>query len=128
MTATSNLRDVQVLDPETMTVPANARRMRLNWRGLQAEGYTIDGRFHLLPYADYCYEAKSGLSDDNHDRRRAIEGMDILEPIPGVPGRARLLVGLDCKSPAIAGKILSGEHIGNKVWQTQPVLQMGAPS
>jgi hypothetical protein len=128
LTGISNLHDVHVLDPNTMTAPAGALRMRLNWRGLQAEGYIVGSRFRLLPHADYCFETKTGLSDDNRDRRRAIEGMDILEPVPGVPGRARLLVGLDCKSPAVAGKIISGEHIGNKVWQPQPDLEMAPPS
>lgn len=123
-----NLRDVHVLDPETMTIPAEAVRMQLICRDIQAEGFTVDDRFNLLPGADYVYTDRSGLSEDNCQRRRAIEAMDILEPIPGVPGRARLLVGLDCKSPAMAGKILSGEHIGNKVWQAQPDLHVGAPS
>jgi hypothetical protein len=64
----------------------------------------------------------------NCQRRRAIEAMDILEPVPGIPGRTRLLVGLDCRSPAMAGKILSGAHVGNKIWQAQPGLPVGAPS
>jgi hypothetical protein len=126
--ATGNLHDVQVLDPETMTIPTDAVRMRLICRDVQAEGVTVDDRFYLLPGADYFYADKSGLSEDNCQRRRAIEAMDILEPIPGVRGRARLLVGLDCKSPAMAGKILSGAHIGNKVWQAQPDLHIGVPS
>jgi hypothetical protein len=54
--------------------------------------------------------------------------MDILEPIPHIPGRARLLAGLDCKSPVMVGKILSGAPIGNKVWQTLPDLRVGASS
>jgi len=49
-------------------------------------------------------------------------------PMPGFPGRARLPVGLDCKSPAIAGKILSGEHIGNRFWQEIPSSPVGSPS
>lgn len=126
--AIGNLHDVNVLDPNMMTMPTGSVRRRLNWRGLQAEGYSVGSRFHLLPHADYCYATKSGLSDDNRDRRRIIEGMGILEPAPGVPGRARLLVGLDCKSPAVAGKIISGEHIGNKVWQSQPDLEVAPPS
>jgi hypothetical protein len=128
VTATSNLHDVQVLDPEKMTVPVDAVRMQLNSQGLQAGGYMVGDRFHLLPGADYSYADKSGLSEDNSQRRRAIEAMDILKPVPDVPGRARLIVGLDCKSPAMAGKILSGAHIGNKVWQAQPDLHIGAPT
>jgi hypothetical protein len=126
--ATGNLRDVRVLDPEMMTIPSGAVRMQLNCQGLQAGGYIVGDRFQLPPGAEYSYADKSGLSEDNCQRRRTIEAMDILEPVPGVPGRARLLVGLDCKSPAMAGKILSGAHIGNKVWQAQPDLHIGAPT
>jgi hypothetical protein len=126
--ANGNLSDVQVLDPETMTIPADAARMRLMYPDFRAEGYPFGDRFHLLPGADYAYADKSGLSEDNCQRRRAIEAMNILEPLPGIPGRARLLVGLDCRSPAIAGKIVSGAHIGNKVWQAEPELHLGAPS
>ena len=39
--------------------------------------------------------------------------------------RARLSVGLDCRSSAIAAKILSGEHIGTGVWQAIPSLHDG---
>jgi hypothetical protein len=122
------LRDVHVLEPETITIPPNVVRMQLICRDMQAEGFSVDDRFYLLPGADYVYADRSGLSADNCERRRAIEEMGILEPIPGVPGRARLLVGLNCKSPAMAGKILSGEHIGNKVWQAQPDPHIGAPT
>jgi hypothetical protein len=74
----------------------------------------------VLPGADYCYESKSGLSTDNLSRRKAIETLDILQPLPGVPGHARLRVGLDCRSAAIAGKVLSGKHIGNRWWEAVP--------
>jgi hypothetical protein len=125
---TGNLHGVRVLDPATMTIATDAVRMRLIHRDIQAECFTVDDRFYLLPGADFFYADKSGLSEDNCQRRRAIEAMDVLEPIPGVPSRARLRVGLDCKSPAMAGKILSGEHLGNKVWQAQPDLSMAVPS
>jgi hypothetical protein len=126
--ATGDLHDLRLLDPEAMTIPSDAVRLRLNYRDLQAEGYMVGDRFHVLPDADYCHESKSGLSDDNLARRKAIEELDILQPMPGFPGRARLPVGLDCKSPAIAGKILSGEHIGNRFWQEIPSSPMGSPS
>jgi hypothetical protein len=124
--AIGNLHDVQVLDPEAMTIPTGAVRMRLACRDIRAEGITVDDRFHLLPGADYSYGDRPGLSEDNCQRRRAIEAMDILEPVPGSPGKVRLLVGLVCRSPAMAGKILSGTHIGNKVWHPQPAFDVGA--
>jgi hypothetical protein len=128
LSATGNLHDIQLLDPETMTVPTGAVLMRLACRDLQVEGYAVGQRFHVRPGADYCYLSRSGLSEDNLERRSAIEALNILQPVPDVPGRARLSVGLDCKSPAMAGKVLSGEHIGTKAWQPQMDLQAGAPA
>ena len=128
LAVTGDLNDVRLLDPEGMTIPADAGRMRLIRRDLQAEGYMVGDRFHVLPNADYCFESKSGLSEDNLLRRQAIEGLDILQPLPGVTDRARLPVGLDVKSPAIAAKILSGEHIGNRYWEEIPSSQVGSQS
>ena len=118
--ATGDLHDLRVLEPEAMTVPTDTPRMRLICPDLHAEGYQVGDRFHVLPDADYCYESKTGLSTDNRSRRKAIEALDILQPLPGLTGRARLRVGLDCKSAAIAGKILSGRHIGNSSWEAVP--------
>ena len=115
--ATGDLHDVLVIEPEAMTIPHNAVRQRLICRDLQAEGYEVGNRFHVLPGADYSYEGKSGLSLHNKLRRQAIEALDILDRLPGVAERARLRVGLDCKSAAIAAKVISGEHLGNRAWQ-----------
>jgi hypothetical protein len=123
-----DLHDMRLLDPETITVPADAMRMRLIRRDLQAEGFVRGARFLVLPGADYCYATKSGLSEDNRFRREAIEATRVLEPLPGVTERARLPVGLDCKSPAIAAKVLSGEHIGTSAWQQIPLFQLENPS
>jgi hypothetical protein len=128
LSVTGDLHDLRLLDPEAMSIPPDAVRLRLNYRELQAEGYMVGDRFHVLANADYCYESKSGLSDDNLARRKAIEELDILQPLPKTPGRGRLPVGLDCKSPAIAAKILSGEHIGNRFWQEIPSSPVGSPS
>jgi hypothetical protein len=125
--ATADLHDVRVLEPETMTIPADAMRKRLIRRDLQAEGYAVGNRFHVLPGADYSCVSRSGLSEDNRSRRASIAAMDILTPLPGIADRARLSVGLDCRSSAIAAKILSGEHIGTGAWQAIPSLQ-GSPS
>jgi hypothetical protein len=111
------LHDVRILQPEAMPIPANVVRMRLVCRNLQAVGFAVGDRFFVVPGADYSYECKSGLSKDNRRRREAIEKMDILQPLPDVTDHARLRVGLDCKSPAIAAKVLSGEHIGTAAWQ-----------
>lgn len=125
MTATGDLHDVLVIEPEAMTIPADAKCKRLNCRELRAEGYQIGDRFHVLQGADYCYASKSGLSSHNQLRRQAIEAMDVLEPLPGATDHARLRVGLDCKSAAIAAKILTGEHIGSHAWRAAPCPDVG---
>ena len=99
-------------------IPDTAVFKRLVHTKLQAEGYQVGKRFVVMPGADYCYETKSGLSDDNRARRKAIEKLnkqgDLLQELPGVTDSCRLRVGLDCKSAPIAAKILTGEHLGNR--------------
>jgi hypothetical protein len=116
--ATGDLDDVLVIEPEAAkTISAGAVLQRLVCRDLQAAGCAIDDRFLVLPDADYSYETKSGLSEHNRQRRQAIEEMGILEPLPDATDRARLRVGLNCKSAAIAAKVISGEHLGTRAWQ-----------
>jgi hypothetical protein len=125
VTATGDLHDLRVIEPEAMMIPADATCKRLNYRDLLAEGYQVGDRFHVLAGADYCYASKSGLSSHNQLRRQAIEAMDVLEPLPGAGDHARLRVGLDCKSAAIAAKILTGEHIGSRAWRAAPCPDVG---
>src|SRR5450759_3174180 len=61
------------IEPEAMAIPANVALLRIVHRNLHAEGYAVGKRFVVLPGADYCYETKSGLSDDNKSRREALE-------------------------------------------------------
>jgi hypothetical protein len=128
VTGTADLHDLRMLKPETIAVPADAVHMRLIRRDLHAEGFAIGDRFLVLPGADYSYVTKSGLSEDNRSRRDAIQATGVLEPLPGITDHARLTVGLDCRSRAIAAKILSGEHIGTSAWQAIPSLQVGTPA
>jgi hypothetical protein len=119
--ATGDLDDVLVVEPEAAkTVSAGAVLQRLVCRNLKAVGCAIDDRFLILPGADYAFESKSGLSLHNLQRRQVIETMKILRALPGVTDRAQLSVGLDCKSRAIAAKILTGEHLGTRAWQAAP--------
>ena len=125
LAATADLHDLRIIKPENVSTPADAVMMRLVHRNLQAKGYKVGERFVVLPDADYCHETKSGLSDDNRARRKAIEELDeqleLLQELPGVTDRRRLRVGLDCKSAPIAAKILTGEHLGNDAWEEMPV-------
>jgi hypothetical protein len=119
--ATGDLDDVLVIEPEAAkTISAGAVLQRLVCRDLQAVGCPIDDRFLILPGADFAFETKSGLSPHNRRRRQVIETMKILRSLPGVTDRAQLSVGLDCKSRAIAAKILTGEHLGTRAWQAAP--------
>jgi hypothetical protein len=56
----------------------------------------------------------------NRARRAALEQSDIFEELPGVTGRARLRVVLDCKSAPIAPTLITGEHLDNDAWQEAP--------
>lgn len=126
--ATGDLHDVLLIEPEAVAIPGNGTCKRLNCRGLRAQGYQVGARFHVLPGADYCYASRSGLSSHNQSRRRALEAMDVLEPPPGVTDRARLRVGLNCRSAAIAAKLLTGEHVGTRAWQAVPSPDDGVMS
>lgn len=125
LAATADLHDLRIIKPDNVSAPADAVMMRLVHRRVQAEGYKVGERFVVLPGADYCHETKSGLSDDNRARRKAIEELnkqeDLLQELPSVTDRRRLRVGLDCKSAPIAAKILTGEHLGNDAWEEKPV-------
>jgi hypothetical protein len=127
--ATADLHDVRIIEPEDVSIPADAVIMRLVHRTLQAEGYKVGERFVVLPGADYCYETKSGLSEDNRARRKAIEELDeqldLLQELPGITDRRRLRVGLDCKSAPIAAKIVTGEHLDNRAWAAAPLPALG---
>ena len=125
VTATADLDDVRLIEPEALVIPPDTVFKRLVHKVLKAEGFELGDRFAVLPGADYCYETKSGLSVDNKSRREAIEELDeqleLLQELPGVTGRARLRVGLDCKSTPIAAKIISGEHVDNDAWEEAPL-------
>ncbi len=127
--ATADLHDVFVVEPEDLVIPDTAVFKRLVHTKLQAEGYQVGKRFVVMPGADYCFETKSGLSEDNRARRKAIEKLnkqgDLLQELPGVTDSCRLRVGLDCKSAPIAAKILTGEHLGNRAWAAAPLPAAG---
>lgn len=109
------LRDVVPVEPDQMPSTPTTR-YRLHHRGLSAEGFYAGQKiFYIQPGADYAVGEKRGMTAHNKARRKQIE--KYLEPVPGTEHRMRLRVGLRCLSAPIAAKILSGEHIGRKVWQ-----------
>ena len=119
VSATSDLHDVRIVEPEELTIPDDAVRMQLVCRDLQAEGFSIGDRFLVLPGADYSC-GTGWLSKENHARRAAIADRNVVAPLPGLVDRSRLTVGLDCPSSAIAAKIVTGKHVGNNAWRKQP--------
>jgi hypothetical protein len=95
--ATADLHDVRIIEPETMAaIPTGVVLKRLVHKVLKGEGYELGDRFVVLPGAGYCYETKSGLSDDNRARREALLCLSEIksEHIDGV-GR-RELASLRC--------------------------------
>lgn len=128
ITATADLHDIHVIEPADLAIPVGAQRKRLIHKTLQAEGYQIGTRFVVLPGADYCRKTTSAVSRDNRRRREAIETINILEELPGVTGRLRLRVGLDCRSAPIAAKLITGEHLHNSAWETLPAPTEPPPS
>jgi hypothetical protein len=123
---TGDIDDVRIVAPDQIEIPPEAVRMELDHPKLRAEGYKIGDRLLVLPGSDYSYAGKSGISPANRERRDALEQLDIFETIPGFKGRARLTVGLDCKSPPIAATIVTGEHLKNDAWRI--VAAAGASS
>ncbi len=123
--ATADLHDLFVVEREDLVIPTTAEFKRLVHTKLRAEGYQVGKRFLVMPGADYCYKTKSGLSVHNRARRAALEQSDIFEELPGVTGRARLRVALDCKSAPIAATLITGEHLDNDAWQEAPAPGSG---
>ena len=130
LAATADLHDVFVVEPKDLVIPTTAEFKRLVHTKLRAEGYKVGDRFVVLPGADYCHETKSGVSVHNRARREALGKSDIFEQLPGVTGRARLRVALDCKSAPIAATLITGEHLGNAAWEEapRPALSDGRPA
>ena len=119
---------VRVIPPGELVVPAGATSLTLSHRDLRVEAYQVGPRLWVMPGSDYGSVCKSGLSDDNRNRRQQIESTDILEPCPDRPGQMRLRHGLDFKHPAVAATVVSGEHLKKKAWQPKPVGEATQPA
>lgn len=119
VSATADLHDVHVVEPDQTEIPADAVRKELVRGDLRAEGYQIGKRFLVMPGSNFAPLGKNWLSPENKRRREAIAAMDLFEPGLGVSGLRRLTAALDCKTMPIATKILTGEHTG-PTWQVMP--------
>jgi len=114
--ATRLAEGIEPIEPDQMpSRPANSNAYRLNLQGMHAEGFFIGKTFYVEPGAEYALELRRGMSRHNEIRRKGIE--KFLEPLAGIEHRKRLRVGLKCLSLPIAATVLSGKHVGTKVWK-----------
>ena len=95
--------------------------VRLTCYGLKASACTVGSRFIVVPGSEFSLVARKGLTKHNLDRHAFVKDAGVLEDIPGVTDRARLLEPLAFESEAVAAKIVVGKHVGSKVWK--PELQ-----
>ena len=118
VSATGHLHDVRTIEPHQFEIPD--RGDPEGTRPPRTPGRRLFDRQPpspvILPGADYSYDAKK-LSPENRRRREALEEWGVLEKVAGVDGRAKLTVGLDCKSELIAAKILTGQNIKGTAWR-----------
>ncbi|WP_461327983.1 hypothetical protein [Bradyrhizobium huanghuaihaiense] len=120
------MRDVVPVDPDQMPA-APTERYRLHYRGLTAEGFYAGKKtFYIQPGADFAVGEKRGMTAHNKARRKGL--VKFLEPVSGADNRMRVRVGLRCLSAPIAAKILTGEHIGTRVWQPDCVRFCPSPA
>ncbi|MDA9523863.1 hypothetical protein XI06_27190 [Bradyrhizobium sp. CCBAU 11434] len=112
------LQDVVPVEPDEMPAPPT-ERYRIQYRGLVAEGFYAGKKtFYIQPGADFAVGERPGMTIHNTARRNGL--IKFLDPIPGADNRMRVRVGLQCLSASLAAKMVTGEHVGTKVWQ--PIL------
>lgn len=104
----------------SVTIPANAPTFELKARGLWARGFQVGQRFYVMAGSEYCMTTNKGMHRTIIRRRHSLEKQPILVPIPGMSDRKRLTAWLDCASPAIAAKLLSGWQTNSSVWKPAP--------
>jgi hypothetical protein len=104
----------------TLKIPSNASTFELKANGVWARGFQVGNRFYVMPGSEYCVKATDSLTAPIVLRRKKLEQDKILAPIAGVQDRKRLVTWLNCKSDAIAAKILTGWQVNSKVWKKAP--------
>jgi len=115
----------RAIEPEQISIPPGAVLKKLICGDNFAEGFELEQqRFCVLPGAHYCFTNKSGLSDDNRDRRLEFEQQNTIEKLAGFEDRGLLRKGFNFYSAPMAAKILTGQHIGSEAWEEIP---QGAP-
>jgi hypothetical protein len=98
--------------------PAIGGELELNYTGIYARGYPhADGGFVVMPGSEVRNVVNLSAHKIITDRRNELKDKQALFAIPGVADRLRLLAAVWFPSAAIAAKVVTGAHIGSRVWQ-----------
>jgi hypothetical protein len=90
--------------------------LELDYTGLWARGYPSEGGFVVLPGAEFRTAVNLSAQSIIKTRRAQLKDADALVEIAGVSDRSRLLVAVWFPSSAIAAKVVTGAHVGSRVW------------
>jgi Fe-S cluster assembly iron-binding protein IscA len=101
---------------DVIAMPPIGGELELDYMGLWARGYPSEGGFVVLPGAEFRTAVNASAQEIIKTRRAQLNDAGALVEIAGVGDRSRLLVALWFPSPAIAAKVVTGAHIGSRVW------------
>ena len=98
--------------------PANGSERELLYTGIYARGYPHPERGFVVTAGS---EVRNVVNPSAHkiitDRRKELRNKKVLVDIDGVGDRSRLIANVWFPSAAIAAKVVTGAHIGVRVWQ-----------
>jgi len=107
-------------------IPAGVREFELRYTdGITARGYASTEGFVVVAGSEFRASVNDSAQRLTADRHRSLKQKGLLEPIPGVKDRLRLLVAVEFPSMATAAKTVCGAHVGASKWcplQPPPVV------
>jgi hypothetical protein len=108
-------------DPMQIDVAVNppiGAGLELNYTGIYARGYPYaDGGFVVMPGSEVRKTVNASAHKIIIDRRNELKDRKALVAIHGDPDRLRLVAAVWFPSAAIAAKVVTGAHIGSRIWQ-----------
>jgi hypothetical protein len=91
------------------------------YAGLHATLSDTSAGFVLHAGSELRCDTSKGLHASIHNARRHLWKMNVLQPVPGTPGRVRTTVPIAVSTPLVAAKIIAGYPIpGLPVWEAIP--------
>jgi hypothetical protein len=99
-----------------VSVPADAPAFELRARGLWARAVSCRGSFLVMPGSDFATVATRSLTRPIVRRRNELMKQGIARAIAGAPDHMRLVAWVECKSPALAAKLITGWQVNASVW------------